>query len=132
MKPILSKAKNLFHSTLYDFWLGQIGNIPVEEIPMTYFGLNNAKLSLKYFEKYDRNDLEFAISNLCEMIFTYCSDEEICELQSDYHFYYYIPESRVFKESTLGMSNLRILNIERSGIRIAMISELSINQKELY
>lgn len=131
-KPILSSAKGLFNSSQYDFWLVQLGTIPIDEIPMTYYGLESAQRSLGRLENYNRNELESAISYICEVLFTYSNEEDMCELQSDYHYYYYIPEKRVFKESTLGMTDLNVQNVNSDDIRIAKVSELTFNPERLY
>jgi hypothetical protein len=131
IKPILTNAKNLFKSKQYDFWLKQLGTIPIEEIPITHYGLDAAKRSLKNTDNLTRNSLDSTIIYICEKLFSYCSEEDMCAMQSDYHYYYYIPESRVFKVSTLGMSDLNIPNVRMDEIRIAKISELNINREEL-
>ncbi|WP_156114048.1 hypothetical protein [Myxosarcina sp. GI1] len=53
------------------------------------------------------------------------------DIQYSYHYYYYIPQSKVFKESALGNSNLDAENVKASDIRIAKISELNINPCQL-
>ena len=131
-KPILSRAKELFNTNHYDFWLIQLGTIPINEIPMTFYGLESVQRSLKCLETHTRNELESAISYICEELFTYSNEDDICELQSDYHYYYYIPEKKVFKKSTLGMTNLNVQNVNRDDIRIAMVSELTIKPERLF
>ena len=131
-KPILSSAKDLFNSNQYDFWLVQLGTIPIDEIPMTFYGLESAQRSLGRLENYTRNELESAISNICEQLFTYSNEEDMCDFQSDNHYYYYMPGKRVFKESTLGMTNLNVQNVNRDDIRIAKVSELAFNPERFY
>ena len=55
----------------------------------------------------------------------------MCEMQSDYHYYFHIPTRTLFKESELGnvMPNVEVGN--RTEIRIAWVSEVDPDSGEL-
>jgi hypothetical protein len=129
-KYILGKCNSLFKTNNYTFWLKQLNSIPRAEIPMTKYGLENSLRSLSYLRKSDRNNLKSAILHICEMLFTYSNSEDLCPFQTEYHYYFYLPEQKVFKESEMGYSDLQQKNILLVDIRIAKISELAVGRSE--
>ena len=129
-KEILGKARWLFKTERYDFWLKQIGEIDIDEIPMTHYGLSEAKRSLKY-EQINRKTLEYMVADICEDLFAYSREDDMCECQADFHYYFYMPTGTVYKESGLGSSTLHIKSPAIEDIRLAKISELNIAKEEL-
>ncbi len=130
-RPILKTTNSLLKTDRFDFWLRQIEEIDISEIPMTKFGLSEAKSRLPVDSKCSRIDLKGAIDFICENLFTYCNDDDICSLQGDYHYYVHLPTGKVYKESLLGSSTLDEVITSSSDIRIAKISELNISPQEL-
>ena len=131
-RPILSKANSLYKTNRFDFWLRQIGQTNLDEIPMTKFGVNEAKSScLSLVKQLGQNNIEDTIDYICEDIFTYCRDDDMCNMQGIFHYYYHLLAGIVFKESELGSSTLGAFESKRDEIRIAWVSELSIYPQEL-
>jgi hypothetical protein len=64
------------------------------------------------------------------MSFTYSNNDDLCPFQTEYHYYFYLPEQKVFKKSGMGDSDLQHENILIADIRIAKISELLADQSE--
>jgi hypothetical protein len=128
---ILGKSNSLFKTTKFDFWLKQIGEIAENEIPMTHYGLNEAKRTLDFALSADRNSLENMVNDICESLFSYCHEDDMCCMQADNHSYYHVPTGVVFKESTLGSSTLEADVSSKNDIRIAMVSELRMISTEL-
>lgn len=128
---ILGKSNSLFKTIKFDFWLKQIGEIAENEIPMTHYGLNEAKRTLDFASSADRNSLENMVDDICENLFSYCHVDDMCCMQADNHSYFHIPTGAVFKESTLGSSTLKADISSKDEIRIAMISELNLISTEL-
>lgn len=129
-KSILSNASKLFKTDRYDFWLSQLGKIPAEDIPMTKYGFDSAICKYGNSGNANRNELESILLSLCEALFTYSSVNEVCELQSDYHFYYDLSNGVLFKESELGMVEPADVFIEKGRYRIALKSELNADADE--
>ena len=130
-KHLLSTASNLLPEHDFSFWIKQIEETELDEIPITKYGLNEAKRSLEKQQELDRNKLAHLLSYLCEQLFTYSNSDDICEMQSDYHYYFHIPTSTLFKESELGMQVPRITIEDPNEIRIARVSEINPNRDEL-
>ena len=129
-KIILSKCKSLLKSDRFDFWLYQLGSIPDREIPLTKFGLEEASRLLPSLITLDRNKFGNSILDICENLFTYYNAEELCPFQTEYHYYFYLPKQKIFKESKMGHTNLEEQNVNSSEIRIAKISEIEVDRSE--
>ena len=117
-------------SQRFDFWLQQLGSIPYHQIPITKFGLDNARRSITFLPDCPRNSFESRIANICEQLFTYSHKDDLCPFQCEYHHYFYLPEHKIFKESGMGHSDLDKKNVLISEIRIAKISELQADSSE--
>jgi len=129
-KLVLNQCRSLFKSTKFDFWLRQLGTIPHNEIPLTKFGLENAHRSAKHLPDCDRNSFENRVESICEQLFTYSHRDDLCLLQCEYHYYFYLREHKTFKESGMGYSDLDQERVSSSEIRIARISEIEANSSE--
>ena len=129
-KLILNRASSLLKSIKFDFWLQQLGTIPQNEIPITKFGLDNARRSATFLRDSDRHSLESGIAKICEQLFTYSNEDDLCPLQCKYHYYVYIPKNRSFRESGMGYSDLDVEQVSISEIRIATISEIEADSSE--
>ncbi len=130
-RTILKTANSLLKTDRFDFWLKQIDETNISEIPMTKFGLSEAKSHLPFDRKCSRTNLEGAIDFICESLFTYCNDDDMCSFQGDYHYYVHLPTGKVYKESVLGSCTLDETITSSSDIRIAKVSELDISPQEL-
>ena len=128
---ILQAASSLYHTKDYDFWIQQIQDTPVEEIPVTRYGHQNAGIAIKNLKKENRHQVQAGIVSISEGLFTYSNENDICPAQSDYHFYYDLRNETIYKESELGF----LEGVEHGAEvrrRIARVSELQINAEELY
>lgn len=129
-KFILSDATNLLKTEQYAFWISQIGKFPIEEIPMTKYGYESACSTYRGMGEIDRNILADTLTSLCESLFTYSHEDEVCEMQSDFHFYYDLTHDVVFKESELGVIEPADITIVKDQYRIAFKSEIGAEDNE--
>ena len=128
---ILSTAATLYKTERFDIWRSELGRHQASEIPITKYGHSNACALLLSVETADKNLVCSKIYSICECLFTYSNKHEICEMQSDFHYYYDTEKSRVFKESELGIIDPDTkFSIE--GYRIALKSELKALEVEFY
>lgn len=127
-KIILNKCSSLLKSKRFYFWLQQLDTIPSDEIPLTKFGLDNARRSVAFLNG-DRHNLESGVASICEQLFTYSSEDDLCPLQCEYHYYFYLTENKIFKESGMGYSDLD-KKVSISEIRIATISQIQADSSE--
>lgn len=130
-KPILNQAKSLYKTTEFDFWLKTIGETESGELPVTNYGHGEALGSCKYLRKEDKNRVKSSILYICEALFTYSHEDESCELAGIYHFYYSLTDCCIFKESEMGMLE-GIGSVQPDSFRIAYVSQLDIQESELY
>lgn len=131
-KWILSKARKLYKTSSLDFWLSEIGRHPVDDIPITRYGYSVAVDYAKNLEKCDRNSIVCSIVSICVSLFTYSRDDDMCFMQSDYHYFFFLPGNKVYKYSDLG--NLSGLDEwpSDSDCRIALISDLNAEESEYF
>ena len=130
-QEVLAKASELYKTRDYEFWLQTLENTELEQLPITKYGYSNAKYSLSHLSKADKNTAQSTISNICECLFTYSSEEEMCIMQSDFHFYFCHETNSIYKQSELGI----VEGIESCGKgkrRIAFVSELSVENSAEY
>jgi len=131
-KLILPTARKLLSTSRFDFWLEQITQCSVDEIPTTIYGREQVVNRIDGMRHEDRHSLKHSIADCCEFLFTFCDENDLCDMQSEYHYYVCVPNNMVFKESKLGSCVPEISNEENSSIRIAMVSELEIQHEKLY
>ena len=130
-KHLLSTASRSLPEHDFSFWIKQIEETELNEIPMTKYGLLEARRHLEKQQKLDRNELALLLLSLCEQLFTYSNSDDICELQSDYHYYFHMPTNTLYKESELGMQVPCIVIENSTEIRIARVSEINPDKGEL-
>ncbi len=130
-KHILGKANSLFKTNDFDFWLQQIDQIDLKELPITHYGISEAKRDLSSLKDCDRHQLCSSIQSICELIFTFCDEDDQCEMQGDFHYYFHKSSSTVFKESVFGVIEPKIEIEDQSEIRIAKVSELLVEEEKL-
>ena len=128
---ILQKAESLYQTKDYEFWIQQIQETPVEELPVTIYGHQKACHTVENFKKENRHRVQAGIVSISEDLFTYSNKDDICPAQSDYHFYYDQKNETVYKESELGFLEGVEYGAEICR-RIARVSELHMNADELY
>jgi len=129
-KSILSQAKKLYKTDALDFWMTEIGSHSVAELAMTKYGHKVATSSIKHLKHANRNTVASSLSSICESLFTYCNDDDMCILQGDYHYYYSLDENTVYKHSELGIIEGLSNHDKESKCRVALKSELSVNDSE--
>jgi len=131
-KPILNDASKLFKTDKFQFWLQEIGQHPIEEIPITNYGLNIAKQKVDDLISADRNSVQANITYICECIFTYINDNDMCFMQGDFHYYVNTETDILFKESEMGIVEPSDARSEGDKYRIALKSELNADENEFY
>ena len=129
-REILSRSRSLFRSDEFDFWLHELGTVELTELPMTHYGLGEAKSRAKGLKPRDRGMVRRAILDICEYVFTYSHPDDICPLQSDYHYYVRTPDQAMYKQSELGHVEPTGFRVEPKNTRIAKKSELQRNERE--
>ncbi|BBM00137.1 hypothetical protein [Microbulbifer sp. GL-2] len=130
-KPILSQAKSLYKTDDFDFWLKTLGETEIDQLPMTNCGHKEAVGASKWLRKENKNRVKGTILYICESLFTYSHEDENCELQGIFHFYYSTSEKCIFKKSEMGILE-GVSEVEPGSYRIAKASELDIQVGELY
>jgi hypothetical protein len=123
------------------FWLSQLRTIDANELPITLYGVAQAKRELGAVRvaswRLARGlgtaaELGAALWNICELVFTYSRDDDLCEMQGQYHYYFFIPEAIVYKESDLGSCDLTYeVTSFHDQVRVATVSDLGIPADEL-
>ena len=131
-KLILSSAKKLYRTERFDFWLSEIGKHPHSEIPITNYGHSIAVFNSKRLNESDRNTFPALITSICENLFTYSNNQEMCLMQSDFHYYFSFETNDTFKESEMGILEGLDKNQRNKSYRIALKSELSAAKSEFY
>ena len=131
-QSILSDAKGLFKTNSFDFWLSQLGQHEFSEIPITKYGHALALNQYQAFSGADRNAVCSGISHLCELLFTYSNDREMCELQSDFHYYVNEENGLVYRESEMGHIEPEHAVPKDHLYRIALMSEVDAPASEYY
>jgi len=99
---ILERAKKLFQTNEFDFWLRALNTTDTNEIATTIYGHQNALHWVRSLNTQDRNTFVHRLGSICECLFTYSTDDECCPMQSDFHYYYNLSTQSVFKLSELG------------------------------
>lgn len=135
-KSLLSFTSSGNHwSEDFNFWLDQMGSTNIADIPMTKFGVEEARASLEETTDFDhpRIALRGMVLHACLYLLTYSQEDDQCPFQTPYHYYFFVPERVVFKLSDLGLSDLRCERqpTHRSDVRIAKTSDLRLAQEEL-
>lgn len=119
----------------FDFWLYQMDSTDIADIPMTQFGLEETKRLLEAWTDFSqpRHSLHYTMLEACVYLLTYSNEDDECLAQSQYHYYYFMPEKLVFKLSDLGFSDLPEGSwpTSWSDVRIARTSDLDIEPLEL-
>ena len=131
-KQILSTAKNLYRTEIFDFWLSEIGRHPSDLVPITIYGHQIAKSYLRMMKEADRNSVPSILAGMCENLFTYCNDNDMCFMQGDYHYYYSTVTNCLFKESEMGQFDGVESRPQKGEFRIALKTDLSVERDEYY
>ncbi len=130
-KLILNKGCTLYQTKSFDFWIRTLDEIVCEEIPITIYGYKEALGAAEYLHDLNRNQIQGMICCICESLFTYSNENDLCELFGIFHSYYSLVEKCVFKESEMGCVQ-GIEYMSPHSFRIAKISELSVAVEEFY
>jgi len=122
---VLLQTRELLKIDCFDFWIRQIDETPIDEIPTTKYGVECARGNWEDCQ-ISRNALTQALGQTSESVLTYCSNDDVCTCQSDFHYYALEVSGKIFKESELGMQvGITREELKSSTHRIARISELS-------
>ena len=89
-------------------------------------------LRARHMSESDRNQIQLEILGLCEALFTYSNEHGMCEMQSDFHFYYDLKKGNVFKVSEIDVIEPKMEHPEKGEYRIALKSEIKANENEFY
>lgn len=114
------------------FWLSQLERTARAELPITLYGVAEAKRSLEIADLSEDEFLGNTLWGVCEDVFCYSNDDEFCDMEGTYHYYFFIPEGLVYKEGDFGACDLKatISNFDEE-VRIATVSELGVPAEEL-
>jgi len=128
---ILKSARSLYKTDEYDFWLGIIETVELDEIPITNHGHVEALNRFKDMYGCGRHSVERSIDYICEKLFTYSHPDDFCEMQSQFHTYFSVSKNTMYKVSELGVTEgIEVNDIGES--RIAYRSEINASAKEFY
>ncbi len=127
LPPILSQTDRLYRTNRFDYWLRQLGETPVAEIPLTTYGLEKARSLVSDGTDPGRNRFPEILDQVCCELLTYSDPDDAGPCQSDYHYYIHIPTGTLYKESDLGMRSPEIAIEHAADVRIALRSELPIS-----
>ena len=119
---ILHEAGSLIMTDRFLYWLDQINDVPIDEIPTTHFGL---RLAINYatgLPQSDRNNFTAGIDAICECLFCYC-DEDECDASFDLFFYTHLESGLTYKISPITCIP-ELNNIDMREFRFAYRSEL--------
>ncbi len=131
-KQILSTAKKLYRTESFNFWLSEIGRHPKSELPITVYGHRIAVSNLKWLRKSKQNNVPGVLNGICHNLFTYFNDDDMCHMQSDYHYYFSTKGNCVYKESDMGWIEGLDIKPQKGEYRIALKSELKVSSDEYY
>jgi len=80
----LRSARELLKVDSFDYWIDQIADTELTEIPTTNYGVDEAR-RIWHPPPDSRSSLESALTSTCEALLTYCAEDDMCEAQGDYH-----------------------------------------------
>ncbi len=125
------------------FWFSQLNGVADHELPVTLHGVAEARRLLRAnisttgnrrsgLRSLSRRDLGRLLWDLCEWVFAYSREDDLCEYQGQYFYYFFLPGAVVFKASELGACDpgVQITRFEDE-VRVATISELKVPDHEL-
>jgi len=128
---ILDKARNLYKTNTYDFWLDMIKEADLHELPITIYGHSEAVREVESLTGSNMHSVKSGIDDICENLFTYSNCEDFCEMQSQFHFYFSVTHNTIYKVSELGVTQgIDVNEIGKS--RIAFTSEINASSNEFY
>ena len=59
---------------------------------MTKFGLQEAIYSLAHLHDLDRHSFKSIVLAICEQLFTYSNEDDLCAWQFAYYYYFCLPK----------------------------------------
>ena len=124
-RELLAVAASLLQTDSFDFWRHQIGSIAIAELPITRFGVFEARRIVESLEPRDRRAVEASLIRICHLVFTYCSEDDLCPMQTEFHYFVDTRTGALVKESEMGRVEPRGMSFDSLGMRIATISDLA-------
>ncbi|WP_367390091.1 hypothetical protein [Lewinella sp. LCG006] len=119
----LKKKSELLEIQLPVLWLEAMDTDDFEEIPTTKYGVGLVRSLLKSLEP-TRKNFQRIVPSILELLFTFLVEDDLCNRQGQFHYYYDQQSRQVFAESEMGRVRPSTVNIERGKVRPAYISEL--------
>lgn len=130
-RPILSSANKLYKTDRFTFWLKALGEIELEELPITNFGHREAECTVMTLRSSNRNIVMSELDLACIRLFTYSHESIDCNMQSTFHFYFNVKDMCVYKISELGIIDGKAPD-DIADSRVAKLSEIPVTLDELY
>ena len=131
-QTLLPKASSLFKTDVYEFWIKQLKGHPTSEIPITVYGVKDSIRVMDLGSGNNRHSAQNMILYICEALFTYQNKNELCDHQTEFHYYCINETGLVFKQSKMGIIKPGTVNLTENKYRIALHSELNVPDSEFY
>ena len=130
LRQCLLEARSLLKTDDLDFWISQFDQQEMSEFATTRFGLEETRWCLREDVETTENSRSVLLKELqasSENILTFTSDNDLCSMQSQYHWYYSKSDGFVYKESELGELVLPAGKSITGEVRVAGSAELDAN-----
>lgn len=119
----LKKKSELLEIQLPVLWIEAMNMDDLEEIPTTKYGVNQVRALLQSLEP-TRNNFQRIVPRILELLFTFLVENDLCDRQGQFYYYYDQQSGQVFAESEMGTVRPSTVKIERGNVRPAYVSEL--------
>lgn len=120
---VLTQTASLLDTSAFDFWIRQIEEVDRNEIAVTKQAVMEETKKWKTVVL-DKKSIVSNLLDTSESLFTFWIEDDLCETQGQFYYYYDMKLNKIFAESKLGAIKL----IEKSefshSFRIATISEI--------
>lgn len=117
---------------MYEFWVKQLKEHLASEIPITVYGVKESIRIMELGDGNNRHSAENMILYICEALFTYQNKDELCDHQTEFHYYCINESGLVFKQSKMGIIKPDTVDLNENKYRIALHSELNVPDSEFY
>ncbi|WP_020538882.1 hypothetical protein [Lewinella cohaerens] len=104
-------------------WIEAMNTSDLQEIPTTKYGVSEVRVLLQSLEP-TRNNIQKIIPRVVELLITFLVEDDLCDRQGQFYYYFDQHSGQVFAESEMGIVRPPIIGIRSSNVRPAYISEL--------
>lgn len=123
LEEILEASIELLKVEEFKYWLELLRGIELEEIPITKYGVSNA-LALVQSLELNRESFKRKLPRIAENLITFQVEDDLCERQGQYYYYFDTSTKSVFQESEMGCLRPENITVDRESIRLARKSDL--------